>query len=76
MQIGAVKLDGASFEILGEFDVLVRPRVNPRVSPYFERLTGISNDLLGMNVGSISRKSMRGSQRLPPVAPPDLRLRP
>lgn len=42
VQIGAVKLDGTSFEILGEFDVLVRPRINAQLSPYFENLTGIS----------------------------------
>ena len=43
VQIGAVRLDGLSFEILEEFDVLVRPRINSSLSPYFENLTGISN---------------------------------
>src|SRR5579872_1833739 len=43
VQIGAVRLDGVRFEILDEFDVLVRPRINAELSPYFENLTGISN---------------------------------
>jgi inhibitor of KinA sporulation pathway (predicted exonuclease) len=43
VQIGAVRLDADSFKILAEFDVLVRPRINPSLSPYFERLTGITN---------------------------------
>src|ERR1700744_1465625 len=43
VQIGAVKLDGASFQIIGEFDVLVRPRINSQLSGYFETLTGITN---------------------------------
>ena len=43
VQIGAVKLDADSFAILDEFEVLVRPRINPVLSPYFEKLTGITN---------------------------------
>ena len=43
VQIGAVKLDAESFAILSEFDMLVRPRINPVLSPYFEKLTGISS---------------------------------
>jgi inhibitor of KinA sporulation pathway (predicted exonuclease) len=43
VQIGAVKLDGKDLSVLGEFDVLVRPRVNCVLSPYFETLTGITN---------------------------------
>src|ERR1700744_5901689 len=46
VQIGAVKLDGASFEIIDEFDVLVQPRINGRLSGYFETLTGITNPQL------------------------------
>jgi inhibitor of KinA sporulation pathway (predicted exonuclease) len=44
VQIGAVKLDGRDLKVLDEFDLLVRPRINPLLSPYFERLTGIGND--------------------------------
>ena len=43
VQIGAVKLDADSFAVLGEFETLVRPRVNPLLSPYFEKLTGITS---------------------------------
>jgi inhibitor of KinA sporulation pathway (predicted exonuclease) len=42
VQFGAVKLDTRTFAVLDELDVLVRPRINPRLSPYFENLTGIT----------------------------------
>ncbi len=42
VQIGAVKLDADSFAILDEFEALVCPRINPLLSPYFEKLTGIT----------------------------------
>jgi inhibitor of KinA sporulation pathway (predicted exonuclease) len=43
VQIGAVKLDGRDLSVLDEFDVLVRPRINPDLSAYFENLTGITH---------------------------------
>lgn len=43
VQIGAVKLDAESFAVLDEFEALVRPRINPLLSPYFEKLTGITS---------------------------------
>jgi inhibitor of KinA sporulation pathway (predicted exonuclease) len=46
VQIGAVKLDGADFRILDEFEVLVRPRINAELSPYFEKLTGITGAMV------------------------------
>ncbi|HEX4301179.1 MAG TPA: 3'-5' exonuclease [Rhizomicrobium sp.] len=46
VQIGAVKLDPRTLEVLDTFDVLVRPRINPAISPYLEKLTGITNDTL------------------------------
>src|ERR1700744_3165101 len=46
VQIGAVRLDGTTFEILDEFEVLVRPRINGTLSPYFEKLTGITNAMM------------------------------
>jgi inhibitor of KinA sporulation pathway (predicted exonuclease) len=42
VQIGAVKLDADSFAVQEEFEVLVKPRFNPVLSAYFEKLTGIS----------------------------------
>src|SRR5689334_13167178 len=47
VQIGAVKLDADSFVPLAEFDMLVRPRINADLSPYFEKLTGITNEMVG-----------------------------
>ncbi|MDB5741263.1 MAG: hypothetical protein JWP16_2303 [Alphaproteobacteria bacterium] len=44
VQIGAVKLDADSFQVLDEFDCLVKPRINGVISPYLEKLTGITND--------------------------------
>jgi inhibitor of KinA sporulation pathway (predicted exonuclease) len=46
VQIGAVRLNRKSLEIEDSFDCLVRPRVNSRLSAYFEDLTGISNGRL------------------------------
>jgi inhibitor of KinA sporulation pathway (predicted exonuclease) len=42
VQIGAVKVD-RSFAPGERFDVLVRPRLNPVLSAYLEKLTGIAN---------------------------------
>jgi inhibitor of KinA sporulation pathway (predicted exonuclease) len=44
VQIGAVKLDADSFAPIAEFDLLVRPRVNFPLGPYFEKLTGITSE--------------------------------
>jgi inhibitor of KinA sporulation pathway (predicted exonuclease) len=44
VQIGAVKVAADTFRKLDEFDVLVRPRINPVLSPYFEKLTGITSE--------------------------------
>src|SRR6478735_10006287 len=43
VQIGAVRLDADSFAILDTFEALVVPRVNSVLSPYFEKLTGITS---------------------------------
>jgi inhibitor of KinA sporulation pathway (predicted exonuclease) len=44
VQIGAVRLDADSFAVKAEFEVLVKPRFNPELSPYLENLTGITRD--------------------------------
>jgi len=44
VQIGGVKVDADTLEEVDRFEALVRPRINSRLSPYFERLTGITND--------------------------------
>lgn len=46
VQIGAVRLDAQTLEETGHFETLVKPRLNPVLSEYFERLTGITNDHL------------------------------
>ncbi len=44
VQIGAVRVAADTFETLAEFELLVRPRINPVLSPYFEKLTGITSE--------------------------------
>jgi len=44
VQIGAVKLNADTFAEIDAFDVLVRPRINPQLSPYFQNLTGITQE--------------------------------
>jgi inhibitor of KinA sporulation pathway (predicted exonuclease) len=44
VQIGAVKLNADSFAELDSFDALVRPRINPKLSAYFQNLTGITQE--------------------------------
>jgi inhibitor of KinA sporulation pathway (predicted exonuclease) len=46
VQIGAVKIDAATFAEMDIFNVLVRPRLNPMLSSYLETLTGITNAAL------------------------------
>lgn len=43
VQIGAVRLDARSLEETAQFDALIKPRLNPVLSEYFEDLTGITN---------------------------------
>ncbi|MFW6720880.1 exonuclease domain-containing protein [Streptomyces sp. MAR4 CNY-716] len=43
VQIGALRLD-ADLAVADEFETLVRPVVNPRLSPYFTELTGIGQE--------------------------------
>jgi inhibitor of KinA sporulation pathway (predicted exonuclease) len=44
VQIGAVKVDARSLDPVDEFDLLVRPRLNPVLSDYLVGLTGITNN--------------------------------
>ena len=46
VQIGAVKLDAETLKVTDEFECLVRPRINPRLSQYLTDLTGITNEML------------------------------
>jgi inhibitor of KinA sporulation pathway (predicted exonuclease) len=44
VQIGAVRLGTEALEEQATLDLLVVPRINPRLSDYFVELTGISNE--------------------------------
>jgi len=59
VQIGAVRLNLQSLQMEGSFDGLVRPRVNPVLSDYFENLTGISNRRLAAD----GRRRFRNRRR-------------
>ena len=58
VQIGAVRLDADTLTVLDELEILVRPRINPHLSPYFETLTAWSGR------GWISRPPMVGLRNL------------
>jgi len=44
VQIGAVRVNAETFDVKDEMDVLVRPRLNPVLSDYLVKLTGITNE--------------------------------
>ena len=45
VQIGAVALDAtAEFKEIATFERIIRPKINPRVSPYFIDLSGITQE--------------------------------
>ncbi|HEY1630468.1 MAG TPA: 3'-5' exonuclease [Rhizomicrobium sp.] len=46
VQIGAVKIDAESFAVLGELNVLAKPKINPVLSDYLVKLTGVTNEAL------------------------------
>src|SRR5450755_4608494 len=49
VQIGAVKLAADTLAPMDEFEVLVRPRINSSLSPYFEKLTGIGAEEVALH---------------------------
>jgi inhibitor of KinA sporulation pathway (predicted exonuclease) len=70
VQIGAVKVD-ENFNAGESFDMLVRPRINPVLSPYLERLTGITNDAMrakGVDFAGAYRAFLAFCDGLPVVA--------
>lgn len=44
VQIGALRIDPSSMDVVGEFDALIRPVRNPALSAFFVDLTGITQD--------------------------------
>lgn len=43
VQIGALKVEEETYQVLDTLDILVRPSYNPVLSAYFEKLTHITN---------------------------------
>lgn len=71
VQIGAVKVDAATFEETAEFNVLAKPRLNPVLSSYFEELTGVTNRALeaeGIDFGDAYRSFVEFAGGMPIVA--------
>ena len=49
VQIGAVKLDNRrAFKTVATFEKIVHPKINPKLSNYFSKLTGITNDRISV----------------------------
>jgi inhibitor of KinA sporulation pathway (predicted exonuclease) len=46
IQIGAVKLEATSLKEVDEFEILVKPRVNPVLSDYLTQVTSITNQMV------------------------------
>jgi inhibitor of KinA sporulation pathway (predicted exonuclease) len=46
IEIGAVKVDLKTNQIVDTFDALIRPTINPELSDYCTNLTGISTDMV------------------------------
>ena len=70
VQIGAFKVD-ENFNAGEPFDMLVRPRLNPVLSPYMEELTGITNETLnaeGVDLTEAYRAFLAFGEGLPIVA--------
>ncbi len=44
VQIGALKISNDNFDVIEELNVLVKPKINPVLSDYFQRLTHISQE--------------------------------
>lgn len=46
VQIAALKIDDKTLEVIEEFNLYIKPEVNPVLSDYFMNLTGITNEKL------------------------------
>jgi len=55
VQIGAIEMEAASLCEVSSFNELVRPRVNPVLSEYFVRLTGITNEQVSEHGSTIEK---------------------
>lgn len=46
VQIAALKIDAITLDVIEEFNVYIKPSINPVLSDFFVDLTGITNDLI------------------------------
>lgn len=68
VEIGAIRVDGQTLAELDHFRILVRPAKNPRLSDYFTRLTGITQDMVdqdGVDYGTALEQFSQWSGTLP-----------
>lgn len=49
VQIGALKVEWPSGNVIDSLDILVKPVRNPKLSDYFTQLTGITQDVIDRN---------------------------
>lgn len=49
VQIAALKVDEITFEVVEEFSIYIKPKVNPVLSDYFVDLTGLTNEFIDDN---------------------------
>ena len=61
VQIGALLVDARSFAVEREMDLLVKPRLNPVLSEYLVKLTGITNEELAARGVDFARRLSRAS---------------
>lgn len=69
VQIGAVKIDADSLEVIGTFEVLTKPVRNPQLSAYFIGLTSIRQEQLdadGLDFVTGLQRFMKFTGGLPP----------
>ncbi len=53
IQIGAVKLS-ENFEEIGEFNMLIKPTLYPKLNPYVSKLTGITDESFNNNINTFN----------------------
>ncbi|MBT8519988.1 exonuclease domain-containing protein [Polynucleobacter paneuropaeus] len=68
VNIGAIKVQNLSstLRVVDQFDVLVKPKINPVLSEYFINLTGITNDMVaaGLSYENAMQKFLQFSSSI------------
>jgi DNA polymerase III alpha subunit (gram-positive type) len=49
VQIGALKIDSATLSVIEECNILVKPKINPKLSEFFQTLTNIHQEHVDNN---------------------------